>query len=1247
MTPDGDEFIYATPFPAEAHSVAVDSQGRAHVAGFTSSSLFPLVNPLQTDRERDDGVVAIIQANGKEFDFSTYLGGISDDWIHDIALDPSGNIYLGGETSSPDFPLISPFRSVFSFQKEAFVTKLAPNGTGYVFSTFFGGSQNEGINGIVADAVGNAYVAGWTTSPNLPQGSSPGVQPAQDGVSIDAFAAKLNPTGSALLYSTYLGGSIAETAYDIDLGPNGEIVVVGESTSVDFPTHRAFKSKSPFLKSADRGLSWRNDSDVMVMSRLNAVASHPAIPGVLLAATDHGVFRSIDDGEIWAKTSGGLNTNAIRDIAFDPINPSIAYLGSTGGSVGGVYKSIDGGLTWTGINSGITTREIYSIAIDPSNPNVLYAGSNGFSPGFRLYKSTNGGQSWAPIGAVTNISDVTIHPSNTSVLYVTSSEAAPYLFGSPDGGSTWFTIAPVSMGRGRSVELDPTDTSRIYVGADSGLYRSTDRALSWQHAVTGTPVFGVSVDPFDVSNIYVGSDQGLYISNDRGSSWKKRASGSDHRTITSVQADRGVPGVFYAGSLPYEDRDVFVVKIAPDGGSLLFSTLFGSTGDPNVPSVAPMPLDYAYGVDISPTGSVYTTGYTRMDNFPTTPEAVSNSFGGELDAFVVKLDDSRRISGKVTSSNGQPLDGVELELSGSSLGFATTLLDGRFKFNHVLLGGSFTVTPRKIGYTFQPANISLNTLLTDQTANFVAVGSNVRISGTVTQSGQPVPGAIVSVTGDSTAQHTTSADGTYSIDVPANGNYYVTASKPGLIFDPPLHRVEHITQNIQRDFAARAGFTISGQVLSSGIGMGSVPIRLTGAERAETLTDANGNFSFDAGAGGPYSIAPISSGVSFDPPISNIDLLNGPKTLLFQAVHPTFGSNDSLIYVGRTDFGGVANQDIFSWSNGSPQNLTNHLANERSPVWSPDGQKIAFASDRDGNWEIYVVNADGSNPLRLTNKLAVDDEPTWSPDSRQIAFVRTTGESNSAEIYVIDADGSNETRLTTNSIYEYSPAWSPDGAEIALVSEQDGNAEIYAIDRNGGIRRRLTINPLPDKNPAWSPDGTWIVFDSGVGTDREIWKIRRNGGSLVRLTDGSEESRSPVFSSDGQQVLFVALCLSPHLKVVSAVGGAQSDMTSCGVSSDTPSWRSTRQFPPFATIRGRLRSSNGGIIRVGFVTVQYSDGTTKRDFANQSGYYRISGVRTGEVVTITPSAKSGLLAPVPLEMLITNDVQGLDFLLPR
>lgn len=181
--------------------------------------------------------------------------------------------------------------------------------------------------------------------------------------------------------------------------------------------------------------------------------------------------------------------------------------------------------------------------------------------------------------------------------------------------------------------------------------------------------------------------------------------------------------------------------------------------------------------------------------------------------------------------------------------------------------------------------------------------------------------------------------------------------------------------------------------------------------------------------------------------------------------------------------------------------LTNNLANDLGPIWSPDGQQIVFTSDRDGNSEIYVMNADGSNQIRLTNNSTFDSKPTWSPDGQQIAFVSNVEESG-AEIYVINTDGTNQTRLTDNQALDDLPTWSPDGDHIAFHSQRDNNGDIFVMNADGSNQTRVNDIVAYNTFPVWSPDSSHIAFMISDGKNADIYVMNPDGTGLTPLIEG-------------------------------------------------------------------------------------------------------------------------------------------------
>ncbi|MBX7219385.1 MAG: SBBP repeat-containing protein [Blastocatellia bacterium] len=216
-----------------AIDLAVDGTGAAYVTGFTTSNDFPLAAPLQNTNGGRAAFVTKLNPAGTALIYSTYLGGPAATQGVEIAVDPSGAAYLTGETNSDSFPLVNPIQGTFGGASDAFVSKLAPAGNTLVYSTYLGGEDADAPGGIVLDAAGAVYVAGRTFSTAFPtvgaiQGSNAG--------GTDGFLTKINPGGTAIGYSTYLGGENEDYLSGVAVDPSGAAYVCGETASGNYPT---------------------------------------------------------------------------------------------------------------------------------------------------------------------------------------------------------------------------------------------------------------------------------------------------------------------------------------------------------------------------------------------------------------------------------------------------------------------------------------------------------------------------------------------------------------------------------------------------------------------------------------------------------------------------------------------------------------------------------------------------------------------------------------------------------------------------------------------------------------------------------------------------------------------------------------------------------------------------------------------------------------------------------------------------
>jgi len=379
------------------NAVAVDSVGNMTVVGNTTSTNFPLASPIQSSLNGQTNVfVTRLSPAGDSLVYSTYLGGSGNDYGTAVALDGTGAAYLTGSTTSTNFPVVNAFQPISGGNQDAFVAKINSAGNSLVYSTYLGGSGGtvgfpETGSAIAVDSAGDAYVTGITSSPNFPLANA--LFSISAGVGIHAFVIELNPAGSGLAYSTYLGGSSIDQAAAIAVDSGGNAVVAGSTASPDFPLanpaqpsqaggYDAFVTRlnstgTALLESTFFGGSGSEAANAVAYDAANSVyiagqtqsldlpiedATQPALAGTQSA------FLAVFTLTTEVSTPPAPTTpNATAGLA----QVTLTWTASSGATSYNVYRGTTaGGESATAIASGITTTSYFDAGV--SNGTTYY-----------------------------------------------------------------------------------------------------------------------------------------------------------------------------------------------------------------------------------------------------------------------------------------------------------------------------------------------------------------------------------------------------------------------------------------------------------------------------------------------------------------------------------------------------------------------------------------------------------------------------------------------------------------------------------------------------------------------------------------------------------------------------------------------------------------------------------------------------------------------------------------------------------
>ncbi len=568
-------------------------------------------------------------------EYSTYLGGSGFDVAGGIAIDSARNAYVTGETYSSDFPTKNPIQGENADpypnrSTDVFITKLNAAGTALVYSTYLGGGYSDSPSDIAVDSAGAAYIVGDTNSINFPTANA--IQSTYSGGYSDAFVTKLNASGSALVYSTYLGGDDLDGALGVAVDSSGSACVVGHTYSFDYPTANAIQSTHGEMH------------DIFVF-------------------TDGFVTKLNAEGSalVYSTFLGGDNHDRASDIAVD--------------SSGNAY------VTGTTLSADFPT--VNAIQAEQAGDNDAFVAK--------------------------------LNAEGSALVYST------YL-----GGST--------RDSGQDIAVDSSGNAYVTGGTDSSDFPTANAIQNTKSEYADAFVAKLNAEGSAlVYSTYLGGD-----GSDSGYSVAVDSSGNAY--VTGSTRSTTFPTANAVQTAKKGDRDAFVTKLNADATAFLYSTYLGGDFDED-----------GYSIAADSQGSAYVTGMTGSDNFPVA-FGFQHANGSLYTAFVTKISVQPSISGRVVNGAGAGVPNVTVKLTGTLARNRVTNAQGYYGFFSLPQGGDYTVTPVKTNLIFIPASRTYTTLNANiNTANFTV--SSLTVSNvTVTEgdTGELLANFVVKLTPAST-----------------------------------------------------------------------------------------------------------------------------------------------------------------------------------------------------------------------------------------------------------------------------------------------------------------------------------------------------------------------------------------------------------------------------------------------------------------------------------------------------------------
>ncbi|MBS1808649.1 MAG: SBBP repeat-containing protein [Acidobacteria bacterium] len=662
--------------------------------------------------------------------YASYLGSSSQDVATSIALDSFGNIYLTGFTTSSDFPTQNPLQPNIGSggQNDAFVVKMKGDGSSLIYSTFLGGNKNDLGNSIAVDTAGAAYITGQTESSNFPLANA--LQSTWQG-KWDAFVAKLAPGGSALMYSTYLGGNEDDQGNSIAVDTAGNAVFTGQTRSSNFPTFNALQP------TYGGGNIFTGDAFV---TKINANGS-----GLIFSTFLGGSDGDEGGNGITVDQAGNIYVvGATASANFPTVNALQPTIG--GGNCGGTQPApcsdnFLAKLPPNGANlisstflGGSSSERGQAVALDPAG-NVYITGSTASTnyPIVKAFQTTLKGDLNAFLTKLNN-------QANT-ILYST------YLGGK---AQDWGTAIAVDA-TGRAAITGQTSSPDYPLKAP---VKPAIGTMSCGSYLCGD-AFVTTVDTNEAVNNSLTFSTYLGGSNhDRGYGIAMGAAGGIY--VTGITLANDFPTVNAYQSNFRGTNEAFLAILGDPcvyGVTVQGQTFANSGGNSRATVTAANDCSWTATSDAS--WIFITSGNSGRGNGTIEFSVAANPSGanrsGQLmiagQPYTVRQGNfTYTITGRITASSAS-LAGVTVSLSGAQTGVTTTDQNGNYSFSGVPVAGNYTITPTKANYNFTPAKRTFGNLSADQVADFAATTVVANVSGASYATGSVAIESIVSAFG--------------------------------------------------------------------------------------------------------------------------------------------------------------------------------------------------------------------------------------------------------------------------------------------------------------------------------------------------------------------------------------------------------------------------------------------------------------------------------------------------------------------